>query len=66
MRWSEEKAFKGLTCSECGWLFPNPKKFDFPNDMPDEEKKKQLFHNAQNDFDSHDCAKYPKTPKPIT
>ena len=28
MRWSQEKAFDGFACSECGWIFPNPKRSD--------------------------------------
>lgn len=41
LQWSEEKAFKGYTCSECGWLVPNPK-LDFEN-----RSKEQLREKAE-------------------
>ena len=57
LRWSKEKRFEGWTRSDCGWLVPNPS-LDFEN-----RTKEQLRDKAQKDFDSHDCAKYPRKPK---
>jgi len=56
MRWSEEKAFEGFTCSDCGWLFPNPKR----SDAPDVDA---FQAETQAAFDSHVCAKYPRKAK---
>jgi hypothetical protein len=56
MKWTKEKAFEGLRCSQCRWLFPNPKRSDA-------QDKKAFLAEAQTSFDSHDCEKYPSVAK---
>jgi len=56
-KWSKEKTFEGFTCSECGWLSPNPT-------MDGKERsKKELLEKIEADFAAHDCSKYPRKPK---
>lgn len=58
MVWSKEKSFEGFTCTDCGWLFPNPRL-----DFDPVQNEQELRNRAQKEFDSHECAKYPKTPR---
>jgi len=58
MVWADEVAFHGVSCSDCGWLVPQPS-MDAQN-RSEEEWKKEIKRR----FDAHDCAKHPRKPKP--
>ena len=57
--WGEEKAFKGIKCSECGWLVPNPS-MDAQN-RTEEEWRAEI----QRRFEDHKCEKHPLKPKEV-
>jgi hypothetical protein len=61
MVWSKEKAFQGWTCSDCGWLYPNPNAIGV--DLPpttDAEGGKLYESQAMKVFEAHDCHEHPK------
>ena len=58
LAWVEGQKVAGWGCSNCAWVF-------HPSDLPSGKSLDELTAHAQrqldNDFDSHNCAEYPRS-----
>jgi hypothetical protein len=62
MEWVKEKTFEGWTCSECGWLFPNPRLHVTDSKADESQILEELNQLARDSFERHICNVHPKTP----
>jgi len=47
-------------CSNCGWMFEFAVQIDPPTGQPEEQQRKIFEAQRDQQFQKHDCAKYPK------
>ncbi len=54
--------FEAWACSECGWIFSNPRLHVTDKGASDKQVRDELFEGAKAEFEAHACDKSPKKP----